>query len=217
MPQGRLILPQVQVLRDVLDAEAIGYVAKETELERLLQSLKEKPALVITDSQVFGFIKDAVPADIPLTSFSTIFARHKGDLDAFVNGARAIDRLRDNDRILVAEACTHHAQPEDIGRVKIPMWLKKHTGKELLIDVTAGGDFPQDITPYKLIIQCGGCMVNRREIMYRINRAKQAGISITNYGILIGYLNGMLERIIKPFNIKTSVIVATDVERRSYE
>ncbi|MBM3245086.1 MAG: [FeFe] hydrogenase H-cluster maturation GTPase HydF [Candidatus Omnitrophica bacterium] len=199
MPQGRLILPQVQVMRDILDNNAVAFVTKETELLDCISALKEKPKVVITDSQVFEDVRDILPQDIPLTSFSTVFARHKGDLKAYVDGVRAVDKLNDGDEILIAEACTHHVQPEDIGRTKIPTWLLNHTHKDLHYEVVAGGDFPDDITRFKLIISCGGCMVNRREIMHRIEKARAHNIPITNYGILMAYLSGILERILEPF------------------
>jgi len=198
MPQGRLILPQVQVLRDCLDNNAIAFVTKETELSECLKSLKEKPRLVITDSQVFEYVAEVVPSDIPLTSFSTIFARHKGDLNAYIRGAYALEDLKDGDEILIAEACTHHVQPEDIGRTKIPTWILNYTKKDLHYEVTAGGDFPKDLSRYKLIISCGGCMANRREIMHRIEKAKEANVPITNYGILMAYLCGILKRVVAP-------------------
>ncbi|MFH1857147.1 MAG: [FeFe] hydrogenase H-cluster maturation GTPase HydF [Candidatus Omnitrophota bacterium] len=201
MPQGRLILPQVQVLRDVLDANATAFVCKETELKELLGKLNKKPNLVITDSQVFDYVSEIVPEDIPLTSFSVIFARHKGDLNAFIEGVRAVDKLKDGDEILIAEACTHHVQPEDIGRAKIPTWLINHTKKDLHFDVTAGGDFPDSLERYSLIITCGGCMVNRREVLYRVNKAGEQAVAITNYGIIIAYFAGVLDRIIKPFSV----------------
>jgi len=199
MPQGRLILPQVQVMRDCLDSNATALATKETELLDCLKALKNKPRLVITDSQVFEDVRDMLPADIPLTSFSTVFARHKGDLNAYIQGVYALENLKDGDEILIAEACTHHVQPEDIGRTKIPTWLLNYTKKELHYEVTAGGDFPEDLTPYKLIISCGGCMVNRQEIMHRIAKAREAGVPITNYGVLMAYLSGILKRIIEPF------------------
>lgn len=199
MPQGRLILPEVQVMRDCLDSNAVALVTKETELLDTLKALKEKPHLVITDSQVFEVVRDMLPQDIPLTSFSTIFARHKGDLNVYIQGVYAIQDLKDGDEILIAEACTHHVQPEDIGRTKIPTWLLDYTKKDLHYEVTAGGDFPDDLSRYKLIISCGGCMVNRGEIMHRIGKAKAAGVPITNYGILMAYLSGILERVVAPF------------------
>ena len=199
MPQGRLILPQVQVLRDILDANATAFVTKETELMDCVNALKKTPKLVITDSQVFEDVRDMLPQNIPLTSFSTVFARHKGDLNAYIEGVYALERLKDGDEVLIAEACTHHVQPEDIGRTKIPTWLLNYTKKDLHYEVTAGGDFPQDLSRYKLIISCGGCMVNRREIMHRIEKAKAAGVPITNYGVLMAYISGILERVIEPF------------------
>ena len=199
MPQGRLILPQVQVMRDCLDNNATALVTKETELLDCLKALKEKPRLVITDSQVFEDVRDILPADVPLTSFSTVFARHKGDLNAYIQGVYALEDLKDGDEILIAEACTHHVQPEDIGRSKIPTWLLNYTKKDLHYEVTAGGDFPENLSSYKLIISCGGCMVNRAEIMHRIQKAGAAGVAITNYGVLMAYLSGILERVVAPF------------------
>ncbi|MFA6357730.1 MAG: [FeFe] hydrogenase H-cluster maturation GTPase HydF [Candidatus Omnitrophota bacterium] len=199
MPQGRLILPQVQVMRDCLDNNAAAFVTKDTELLDCLKALKEKPRLVITDSQVFEDVRDMLPKDIPLTSFSTVFARHKGDLNVYIQGVYAIDSLKDGDEILIAEACTHHVQAEDIARSKIPTWLLNYTKKDLHYEVTSGGDFPEDLSRYKMIIACGGCMVNRREIMHRIEKAIAAKVAITNYGILMAYLSGILERIIGPF------------------
>jgi len=199
MPQGRLILPQVQVMRDCLDNNATALVTKETELLDCLKALKEKPRLVITDSQVFEDVRSMLPQDIPLTSFSTVFARHKGDLNEFIKGVYALEKLKDGDEILIAEACTHHVQPEDIGRTKIPTWLLNYTKKDLHYEVTAGGEFPEELSRYKLIISCGGCMVNRREILHRIEKAKSVGVAITNYGILMAYINGILERVVAPF------------------
>ena len=199
MPQGRLILPQVQVMRDCLDNNAVAVVTKETELLDCLKALKEKPRLVITDSQVFQDVADMLPGDIPLTSFSIVFARHKGDLNAYIQGVKQIENLKDGDEILIAEACTHHVQPEDIGRTKIPTWLLNYTKKDLHYEVTAGGDFPEDLSRYKLIIACGGCMVNRQEIRHRIQKASIAKVPITNYGVLMAYLSGILERVVAPF------------------
>ncbi|RJP28034.1 MAG: [FeFe] hydrogenase H-cluster maturation GTPase HydF [Candidatus Omnitrophota bacterium] len=200
MPQGRLILPQVQVMRDVLDRNAIAYVTKETELGQAIKALKDKPKVVITDSQVFDTVKDILPQDIPLTSFSTVFARHKGDLNAFIEGVYAIEELKDGDEVLISEACTHHVQAEDIGRTKIPTWLLNKTKKDLHFEVSAGGDFPEDIKRFSLIISCGGCMINRRELLYRIERAKKENVPITNYGIIIAYFSGILDRILQPFS-----------------
>lgn len=197
-PKGRIILPQVQVLRDLLDSNCMSLVVKETELEEALKSLKTSPSLVITDSQAFKQVSEIVPQNIPLTSFSILFARLKGDLKAFIDGAKAIDNLKDGDRVLILESCTHHAIDDDIGRVKIPNFLKKKTGKDLIIDNISGHDLP-DISKYKLIIHCGACMTNRREVLSRILLANKLGIPISNYGIVISYCLGILPRAIKPF------------------
>ena len=197
-PKGRIILPQVQTLRDLLDSDCLSYVVKESELEQALENLKEPPALVITDSQAFKTVSEIVPENVPLTSFSILFARLKGDLSAFEEGAKAIENLNDGDKVLILESCTHHAIEDDIGRVKIPNLLRKKTGKELVIEHFAGHDFPE-IADYKLIIHCGACMTNRREILSRIIKANEAGIPITNYGIAISYCLGILPRAIKIF------------------
>ena len=196
-PKGRIILPQVQTLRDLLDSNCLIYTVKETELEQALKNLKEPPALVITDSQAFKKVSEIVPENIPLTSFSILFARLKGDLDEFVKGANAVDKLNDSDKVLILESCTHHAIEDDIGRVKIPNLLKKKTGKNLVIEHFSGHDFP-DIKDYKLIIHCGACMTNRREVLSRILKANKENIPITNYGIVISYCLGILPRAIKP-------------------
>lgn len=198
-PKGRIILPQVQTLRDLLDSDCLSYVVKETELKEALDNLKTPPSLVITDSQAFKAVSEIVPENVPLTSFSILFARLKGDLDAFKEGAQAIEKLQDGDRVLILESCTHHAIEDDIGRVKIPNLLKKRTGKNLIIENYAGHEFP-DISSYKLIIHCGACMTNRREILSRILKANEAGIPITNYGITISYCLGILPRAIKIFD-----------------
>jgi [FeFe] hydrogenase H-cluster maturation GTPase HydF len=202
MPQGRLILPQVQVLREILDSDSLGLVLKPDEIGAALASLKKEPRLVVTDSQAFEDVSALVPEDIPLTSFSIVFARHKGDLGVFVSGIEALKGLRDGDEILIAEACTHHVQPEDIGRSKIPTWLRKYTGKDLVFDVVSGGDFPDDPGKYKLVISCGGCMVTRREVQHRMNRCLSSGVPITNYGVIIAFMSGILERVIAPFREK---------------
>lgn len=181
-PKGRIILPQVQTLRDLLDSDCLTYVVKESELKEALENLKTPPALVITDSQAFKQVSSIVPENIPLTSFSILFARLKGDLDEFVKGAKAIENLKDGDLVLILESCTHHAIEDDIGRVKIPNLLRKKTGKNLVIHNYAGHDFP-DIKDYKLIIHCGACMTNRREVLSRILLSDKAGVPITNYGI----------------------------------
>ena len=192
-PKGRLILPQVQTIRDLLDSDCLSYVVKESELKDALANLKTPPALVITDSQAFRQVSEIVPKNIPLTSFSILFARLKGDLTEFVKGANYIDSLQDSDMVLILESCTHHAIEDDIGRVKIPNLLRKKTGKNLVIHNYAGHDFP-DLKDYKLIIHCGACMTNRREILSRILIANKANVPITNYGIAISYCLGILPR-----------------------
>lgn len=198
-PKGRIILPQVQTLRDLLDSDCLTYVVKESELKEALENLKTPPALVITDSQAFKQVSSIVPENIPLTSFSILFARLKGDLDEFVKGAKAIENLKDGDLVLILESCTHHAIEDDIGRVKIPNLLRKKTGKNLVIHNYAGHDFP-DIKDYKLIIHCGACMTNRREVLSRILLSDKAGVPITNYGIVISYCLGILPRAVKIFD-----------------
>ena len=203
-PKGRIILPQVQTIRDMLDSDCLSYVVKETELKQAIDNLKEPPALVITDSQAFKEVNKIVPENIKLTSYSILFARLKGDLEAFVKGAKAIDTLEDGDKVLILESCTHHAIEDDIGRVKIPRFLKNKTGKNLVIDNYAGHDFP-DIKGYKLIIHCGACMTNRREILSRILIANNAGVPITNYGITISYCLGILPRALEIFNLQNKI------------
>lgn len=198
-PKGRIILPQVQTIRDLLDSNCMSYVVKETELKKAIENLKTPPSLVITDSQAFKQVAELVPEDIPLTSFSILFARLKGDLKAFVKGAEAIEDLKDGDKVLILESCTHHAIEDDIGRVKIPNLLKKKTGKNLIIENYAGHDFP-DISEYSLIVHCGACMTNRREVLSRILIANEKNIPITNYGITISYCLGILPRALKIFS-----------------
>lgn len=193
-PKGRLILPQVQALRDLLDHHALGYVTQETELENALKALKTKPRLVVTDSQAFGYVSAKIPQTIPLTGFSILFARQKGDLRIYTKGAKSISKLNPGDKVLIAEACTHHRQADDIGTVKIPKWLEKHVGGKLEFDHVAGREFPANLTDYQLIIHCGGCMANRREILYRLQTADQKGIPIVNYGIFIAYIHNILDR-----------------------
>lgn len=193
-PKGRIILPQQQMIRDVLDGGAVNIVTKETELETALKSLAKKPKMVITDSQAFGTVNKIVPDDIPLTSFSILFARYKGELDEAARGAKALDSLKDGDTVLISEGCTHHRQCGDIGTVKLPNWIKKYTGKELDFEFTSGGEFPDDLKRYSLIIHCGACMLNAREMKSRIARAKAAGVPITNYGIAIAKMHGIIER-----------------------
>ncbi|MBP3924073.1 [FeFe] hydrogenase H-cluster maturation GTPase HydF [bacterium] len=197
-PKGRIILPQVQTIRDLLDSECLSYVVKETELKDALENLKTPPALVITDSQAFRQVSEIVPENIPLTSFSILFARLKGDLNEFAKGAEQISKLKDGDKVLILESCTHHAIEDDIGRVKIPNLLRKKTGKNLVIENFSGHDFP-DISDYKLIIHCGACMTNRREVLSRILLASKKGVAITNYGIAISYCLGILDRAMKIF------------------
>ncbi len=197
-PKGRLILPQVQTIRDLLDSNCLAYVVKETELKDAIENLKQPPALVVTDSQAFKKVSEIVPEDIPLTSFSILFARLKGDLDEFVKGSSAIQNLKDGDKVLILESCTHHAIDDDIGRVKIPNLLRQKTGKNLVIDNYAGHDFP-DISSYKLIIHCGACMTNRREVLSRILIANEKNIPITNYGVVISYCLGILPRAVRIF------------------
>ena len=198
-PKGRLILPQVQVLRAILDNDANAIIAKENKLKEALANLKRPPSVVITDSQVFGEIESIVPEAIPFTSFSILFARYKGDLTTYINGVKALEKLAKNDKILIAEGCTHHRQKDDIGTVKIPKWLKEYTGVDLTFDWVSGGQYPANLAEYKLIIHCGACMLNRREVLYRNSIAKEQNVPIVNYGILIAYLKGILPRVIKPF------------------
>lgn len=198
-PKGRLILPQQQTIRDILDANATAIVVKEFELKDTLKALGKKPRLVITDSQVFSKVSADTPKDIPLTSFSILLARHKGLLDTAVKGVAIIDKLQDNDTILISEGCTHHRQCDDIGSVKIPRWLENYTGKHLNFEFSSGRDFPEELTKYKLIIHCGGCMLNEREIKYRQKCATDQNIPITNYGIAIAYMQGILKRSIEIF------------------
>lgn len=199
-PKGRIILPQVQTLRDLLDNNSVSVVVKESELKSAIDNLKIAPSLVVTDSQAFKNVSEIVPENIPLTSFSILFARLKGDLNAFSQGAKAIEKLQDGDRVLILESCTHHAIEDDIGRVKIPNLLRKKTGKNLIIDNIAGHDFP-DISKYKLIIHCGACMTNRREVLSRILLASENNVPITNYGICISYCLGILPRALKIFEV----------------
>jgi len=198
-PKGRLILPQVQAIRDVLDNDSYCMVVKERELRDALDRLSRPPKLVVTDSQGFLKVAGDTPKEIPLTSFSILFARYKGDLSEFVRGVMAIERLKPGDRILIAEACSHHPIGDDIGRVKIPRWLSQYIGGKLEIDTVQGHDFPEDISPYKLIVHCGGCMGNRREMLSRLLYCRRQGVPITNYGLTIAYSLGILERALSPF------------------
>lgn len=198
-PKGRLILPQQQTIRDILDVGAAAVVVRDSELEATLATLGKKPRLVICDSQVFPAVDRITPKDIALTSFSILFARYKGNLAGAVSGARAIDTLQNGDTVLISEGCTHHRQCGDIGSVKIPRLLKRYTGKDLKIELSSGGEFPSDLSKYSLCLHCGGCMLNEREMKYRLEECKKQGVPVTNYGIAIAYMNGILTRSIKPF------------------
>ncbi|WP_419561016.1 [FeFe] hydrogenase H-cluster maturation GTPase HydF [Phascolarctobacterium faecium] len=198
-PKGRLILPQQQTIRDILEADAAAIVVKENELTNTLQNLGKRPKLVITDSQVFKKVAAETPADILLTSFSILFARYKGNLQTAVQGVTALDSLEDGDKILIGEGCTHHRQCDDIGTVKLPRWIKEYTGKNPEFIFTSGTEFPLNLSPYKMIIHCGACMLNEREMQYRIKCAADQNIPFTNYGITIAYINGILKRTVKPF------------------
>lgn len=196
-PKGRLILPQQQVIRDILDIGGCAVVTKETELAETLDRLKDKPKVVITDSQAFAMVSKIVPEDVPLTSFSILMARYKGFLETAYRGVHAIDELSDGDTVLIAEGCTHHRQCGDIGTVKIPRWLAAHTGKNIEIKTCSGTEFPEDLTPYAAVIHCGGCMLSEREVQYRMKCACDFGVPFTNYGIFIAYVTGILERSVK--------------------
>lgn len=198
-PKGRLILPQQQTIRDILEADAAAIVVKENELTNTLQNLGKRPKLVITDSQVFKKVAAETPADILLTSFSILFARYKGNLQTAVQGVTALDSLEDGDKILIGEGCTHYRQCDDIGTVKLPRWIKEYTGKNPEFIFTSGTEFPLNLSPYKMIIHCGACMLNEREMQYRIKCAADQNIPFTNYGITIAYINGILKRTVEPF------------------
>ena len=198
-PKGRLILPQQQTIRDVLESGAISVVTRETELPQTLRALGKKPALVITDSQAFQKVNADTPADVPLTSFSILFARYKGDLKEAVHGAAQLDKLQNGDTVLISEGCTHHRQCGDIGTVKLPNWIRNYTGKELSFEFTSGGEFPEDLSPYALVVHCGGCMLNDREMKARIARAVAKNVPITNYGICIAQVHGILRRSVEMF------------------
>ncbi len=198
-PRGRLILPQVQSIRDLLDADAMALVVKERELRTALAKLKEPPRLVVTDSQAFLKVAADTPSGVPLTSFSILFARFKGDLTTQVEGALALEKLKPGDRVLISEACSHHPIADDIGRVKIPRWLNQYVGGRLEFETVQGHDFPEDLSPYQMVIHCGACTFNRRAMLTRILRCKQAGVPITNYGLAIAYSLGIFERALEPF------------------
>lgn len=198
-PKGRLILPQQQTIRDILDGGAISVVCREHELKGALGALKERPRIVITDSQAFKKVNEDTPADVALTSFSILFARYKGDLKEAARGAAQLDRLKDGDRVLISEGCTHHRQCEDIGTVKLPRWIDNYTHKQLKYEFASGGEFPEDLSDYALVIHCGGCMLNEREMKSRIRHSVDCGVPITNYGIAIAHIHGILKRALTPF------------------
>jgi len=200
-PKGRLILPQQQVIRDVLEAGACALMCRDAELARTLASLPAPPRMVVTDSQVFDAVARIVPAEVPLTSFSILFARYKGDLATQAAGARAIDGLKDGSRVLICEGCTHHRQCEDIGTVKMPRWVRDFTGMEPVFEFTSGGDYPLDLTPYDLVIHCGGCTLGARAMRGRVARAAEQGVPITNYGVAIAHMHGILPRVFAPFGL----------------
>jgi len=197
-PKGRLILPQQQAIRDILEAGAIPVVTREVEFSETLKKLKAPPALVITDSQAFAKVSRETPAEIPLTSFSILMARYKGILESAARAAKTLDTIQDGDRILISEGCTHHRQCDDIGTVKFPKWIKQYTQKEPVFEFTSGTEFPNDLSGYKLIIHCGGCMLNSREMIYREHLARKAGVPMTNYGVAISYMQGILDRCLEP-------------------
>ena len=198
-PKGRLILPQQQTIRDILEADAVSVVIKETELKNVFEKFAQKPKMVITDSQAFAQVAKDTPDDILLTSFSILMARYKGNLEQAVRGVTALDALEDGDTVLISEGCTHHRQCDDIGTVKIPRWIREYTGKDIQIETTSGTEFPDDLTKYKLIVHCGGCMLNEREMKYRLSCAQDQGVPMTNYGILIAYVKGILKRSVQVF------------------
>ncbi len=198
-PKGRLILPQQQTIRDILDAGAFALVCRDTELEDLLGSLKAPPRMVITDSQAFGKVSKIVPPEVELTSFSILFARYKGNLRGAVRGAAMLDKLCDGDTVLISEGCTHHRQCGDIGTVKLPHWIGEYTHKRLNFEFTSGRDFPEDLSKYSLVIHCGGCMLTEREMQYRAGHSSDSGLPMTNYGIVIAHTHGILRRSLEPF------------------
>ena len=198
-PKGRLILPQQQTIRDILDSGAFSVVCRDTELTRTLASLGRKPKLVITDSQAFGRVSKDVPEDILLTSFSILFARYKGDLTEAVKGAAMLDKLKDGDTVLISEGCTHHRQCGDIGTEKLPKWILGYTKKDIKFEFTSGTQFPEDVSNYALVVHCGGCMLNEREMQYRVRQCVDSGVPITNYGIAIAQVHGILRRSLGPF------------------
>ncbi|MEW6698196.1 MAG: [FeFe] hydrogenase H-cluster maturation GTPase HydF [Bacillota bacterium] len=205
-PKGRLILPQVQTIRDILDHDAMAYVVKERELKECIATLNKKPKIVITDSQAFLKADADTPPDVLLTSFSILFARYKGNLESLVAGAKAIEKLRPGDKVLIAEACSHHRMEDDIGTVKIPRWLRQIVGGELEFHWSSGHRFPTDLSEYKLVVHCGSCMINRREMLSRIMQVQQAGVPIVNYGVCIAYVQGILRRALSPFPLIQEIL-----------
>lgn len=198
-PKGRLILPQVQAIRDILDHSGITVVVKETELKPAIENLRRLPQLIVTDSQAFSRVAAETPPGIMLTSFSILFARHKGDLEILVSGVKSIKNLKSGDRILIVEACTHHQQADDIGKVKIPRWLQEHTGGKLDFEWASGANFPEDLSQYSLIIHCGACMLNRKEMLHRLSEVASKAVPVVNYGILIAHMHGILKQALEPF------------------
>ena len=205
-PKGRLILPQQQTLRELLDLHCIPLLCQPQELKKTLESLKIKPKLIVTDSQVFGIVSKDVPEDVNLTSFSILFARYKGDLETLVKGAAALKNLKDGDKVLISEGCTHHRQCGDIGTVKLPKWIKDYTNKDITFAFTSGGDFPEDLSAFSLVVHCGGCMLNNREMAYRLNMAKAEGVPVVNYGVLIAHIHGILKKSLAPFENLLSLL-----------
>lgn len=199
-PKGRLILPQQQTIRDILDANSVAVVVKEDKVKEAVE--KYKADLVVCDSQIFGKIKNEVPENVPLTSFSILFARYKGDLEVNLKGIKKLDNLKEGDIVLISEGCTHHRQCGDIGTVKMPMWIKKHTGKNVQFEFTHGGEFPEDLSKYALVVHCGGCMLNEKEMKYRIACCQDSGVDIVNYGMAIAHMNSILQRSLEPLKIK---------------
>lgn len=210
-PKGRLILPQQQTIRDILESDAIAVVCKEHELRETLDKLGTKPSLVITDSQAFLKVSADTPKDIPMTSFSILFARHKGDLIQLVKGAAAIDQLKDGDKVLIAEGCTHHRQSDDIGTVKIPRWLRQLTGKQLTFDHVSGTSFSEDVKQYAMVVHCGACMLNKKAMDYRLDTIDSFGVPAVNYGVMIAYVHGILDRALEPFPLAKEIWEATKV------
>ncbi|HHV62018.1 MAG TPA: [FeFe] hydrogenase H-cluster maturation GTPase HydF [Firmicutes bacterium] len=217
-PKGRLILPQQQVIRDVIESDAVAVMAKERELRHVIENLTRKPRLVITDSSVFLKAAADTPPDVLFTSFSVLFARYKGDLAALVAGVKAVEDLKPGDRVLIAEACTHHAVEDDIGRVKIPRWLRQAAGGEITFDVVSGGNMlPDNLSDYKLVVHCGACMLNRKEMLSRIMQAQEAGVPIVNYGVLMAHIHGVLRRALSPFPAALAALGSEEDEDEAME